>query len=532
MKRKPAQPVFKPYIMNQPSLLPPSLDELIPEGHMVRVVNEAIEQLNLEPLLRQYKGGGTSSYHPRMMLKVIVYAYTQRIYTSRQIAKALGENIHFMWISGRSQPDFRTINHFRSSRMKTVIDEVFAEVLKYLIERGYVQLEHYFLDGTKLEANANKHKVVWAKRTARYKEQLQTKIRELLAEIEQVNEAENEEYGDKDLEEKGGSGGGRIDSQQLAEKMAEVNRRLAEQPGDKKLKAAAKKMEKDYLPRMKKYEEQERKLAGRNSYSKTDEDATCMRMKEDRGAEKPWPKPAYNVQMGTEEQFVLGFSLHQRAGDAGCLIPHLNGVLTRLGRLPKKIIADAGYGSEENYAYLEQYELDNFVKYNTFHREQQRHYKAELIRRKLFRAENFGYDPLLDEFICPAEKRLSYRKTFRIKTDNGYLTERRLYECSECAACPLKPECTKAKGNRTIRISFRLQQYRQQAKQNLLSEEGKDLRARRSVEVETVYGQFKNNMNVRRFLLRGKEKVHNEFGLICIAHNMKKIWSKQQVKRS
>ena len=160
MRHKHDRVTFKPYTMQQPSLLPPSLDELIAADDLVRLVNRAIEALDLQPVLARYKGGGTSSYHPQRMLKVLVYAYTQRIYSSRQIAKALRENILFMWLSGRNQPDFRTLNDFRSKTMKPVIDQVFGAVVEYLVEEGYVQLEHYFLDGTKVEANANKHKVV------------------------------------------------------------------------------------------------------------------------------------------------------------------------------------------------------------------------------------------------------------------------------------------------------------------------------------------------------------------------------------
>ena len=193
MKRKPAAAVFKPYVVGQVRLLPPSYDELIEAGHLVRVVNDAIDQLDLSPLLARYKGGGISSYHPLMMLKILVYAHTQKIYSSRQIAKALREN----------KPDFRTINDFRSSRLKGMIDEVFAEVLEYLIEKGLVKLEHYFVDGTKLEANANKHHVVWAKRTERYKERVRQQTGELLKQIEAEDEAEQAAYGEEDLEERG-----------------------------------------------------------------------------------------------------------------------------------------------------------------------------------------------------------------------------------------------------------------------------------------------------------------------------------------
>jgi hypothetical protein len=336
-------------------------------------------------------------------------------------------------------------------------------------------------------------------------------------------------------------GGGGINAEKIAKKITELNRRLKEQPEDKKLAKAVKVMEKDYLPRQRRYEEQERKLAGRSSYSKTDEDATFMRMKEDRGAEKPWPKPAYNVQNGTEGQFVVGFSLHQCAGDTTCLIPHLEGVKTSLsaiaqrkpelfskpeersGCLPHNLSTDAGYGSEENYAYLEDHQLGNYVKYNTFHREQQHHRKPALVRKAQFRTENLPYDPETDAFICPAHQRLTYRGTSHQRTENGYWTELRHYEASGCNTCPLKPECTRAKHNRHLCVSFRLRRFREQARNNLLSEQGKALRIQRNIEVESVFGHIKHNMHFRRFSLRGLEKVKTEWGLVCIAHNMQKL---------
>lgn len=527
MKRKPAAPVFKPYVMNQVALLPPSYDELIPEEHLVRVVNGAIEKTDLSSLLAQYKGGGTSSYHPKMLLKVLVYAYAERIYSSRRIAKALRENIHFMWISGGNQPDFRTINDFRGSRMKAVIDEVFSAVLEYLVASGHVQLEHYFLDGTKIEADANKHKVVWAKRRETYHQRVGEQIKGLLKEIEATHAAEEAEYGTQDLEEIGGNGQTEINSALLQKTIDKLNQKLRQptrpQKDARPARKALKKLETDCLVRLKKYEQQAETLRGRNSYSKTDPEASCMRMKEDRGAEKPWPKPAYNVQIGTEGQFIVGFSVHGRAGDTACLIPHLEKVRSQLGRLPKNVVADAGYGSEENYSYLEEHALGNYLKYNTFYQDTHPPRKAELLRKRQFRAENFPYDPDHDEFLCPAHQRLHFLSASHLTTDNGYKTDRRLYECDACSSCPLKPECTQAKGNRQIQISFRLAQYRRQARANLTSEAGQQLRTTRSTEVETVFGIVKHNMSFRRFHLRGQQKANTEWGLVSIAHNMKKL---------
>ena len=516
--------------MHQAYLLPPSYDDLIEEGHLVRVVNQAIDQLDLSPLLAKYKGGGTSSYHPKMLLKVLVYAYTQKIYTSRKIAKALRENIHFMWLSGGNRPDFRTINDFRGSRMKGVIDEVFGEVLAYLIEAGKVKLETYFVDGTKIEADANKHKVVWAKRKNTYQKRVRGQIEELLKQIEAENEAEQAAYGEKDLEERGGSegGDGELDAEQLRARIEKLNQRLRERPAREEESRAArkalKKLQDDCLPRLEKYEQQTRTLAGRASYSKTDPDASCLRMKEDRGAEKPWPKPAYNVQMGTEGQFITGFSVHNRAGDTPCLIPHLEQVRKQTGgRLPNKIVADAAYGSEENYAYLEQQNVENFLKYNTFYQDTHRYRNPQVLRAHQFRAEHFAYDPVSDTFICPADKRLHFQYTSRYTSDNGYQSQRHIYECFDCAECPLRSQCTRARGNRKIRISFRLLEYRRKARENLTSAEGQRLRAARSIEVETVFGHIKHNLGFRRFHLRGLEKVKTEWGLVSIAHNLRKL---------
>ena len=548
MKRKSTPPVFKEYLQGQVVLLPTDIEAQIPARHLVRVVNAAIEQMDLRSLLARYKGGGTSSYHPKMLLKVLVYAYTQQLYSSRKIAKALRENIFFMWLSGNQQPDFRTINRFRSEVVKGVIEEIFTSVLELLIEEKYVKLENYFLDGTKIEANANKYSWVWGRSTRHYKRILQEKVKGLIRQIDQVNEAENAEYGERDLEEMGTDEP--FDSHKLEQKIQELNQRLKAQsdkpqveatqpvepaPSEEKLpkprkkrgrkgrsklqkaQAALKKLEGDCLPRQKKYEEQERKLAGRNSYSKTDEDATFMRMKDDY-MKNGQLKPGYNLQMGTEGQFIVGFSMHQRQGDPGCLKPHLEKVKAQLGRLPKNVIADSAYGSEENYAYLNQEQVGNYLKYNFFGKEQRPRYKPDA-----FAADQLKYDPEKNEFICPAGKRLIYQYTFHRQTDNGYRGERRYYQAEDCTDCPLKAQCHKAKGNRRVQISFQLQAWRRQVSQNLTSEIGKKLRSQRGVEVESVFGRLKENWGFRRFLLRGLEKVKTEIGLLCIAHNMAKL---------
>jgi transposase len=526
-KRKAMKPVFKPYNMGQMLLMPQSYEEMIPADHLVRVVNRAVDEIDVESLVGQYAGGGSSSYHPRMMLKVLVYAYCQKIYTSRKIAAALRENIYFMWISGRNTPDFRTINGFRGERMKGVIGEVFSGVVEYLVAEGYVKLEDLFVDGSKIEADANKHKVVWAKRKERYEKRVKEQIQGLLEQIEQANEAEQAEYGERDLEEMGGNGTPDIDGARLKKKIEELNQRLREKAHppeqEKKPRQALKELETDCLPRLEKYEEQTKMLAGRNSYSKTDPSATCMRMKEDRGAKRPWTKPAYNVQLGTEGQFIVAATVHNQSSDAPCFIPLMESMRVGLKRLPKNSSADAAYGSEENYDYLERHEVGNYLKYNTFYQDTHHYRNPEILRQHQFRSDHFEYDETNDQFLCPQKRRLSYLYTSQYKTTNGYQSTRRHYECESCQDCPLKSQCTKAQGNRQIQVSFRLREFRRQARENLTSEQGKQLRAQRSVDVETPFGDIKQNMGFRRFHLRGQEKVNTEWLLVCIAHNMRKL---------
>lgn len=161
MKSRRNRVVFKDYNQNQSMLLPPSLEELIEPNHPVRVVNQVINTIDADSLLHQYKGGGTSSYHPRMLLKVLIYSYLCNIFSSRKMEFALKENIHFMWLSGMSRPDHNTLNRFRSERLKDVLKEIFAQVVLLLVESGHVSLHEVYVDGTKIESRANRYTFVW-----------------------------------------------------------------------------------------------------------------------------------------------------------------------------------------------------------------------------------------------------------------------------------------------------------------------------------------------------------------------------------
>lgn len=501
------------YTMDQ-LCLPMDLEEDIPPHHLVRVVNEAVNRLDDRIFSSAYPGGGRDSYHPKMLTKVIIYAYMQRIYSSREIAKAVRENIMFMWIAGRQRPDFRTINRFRSERMKSVLENVFTAVLQFLVESGYVKLDHYFVDGTKIEANANRYTFVWGKVVVKQQAKLQEKVQALFATIAEAERQDEQEHVGRDLPELGEAA--QITSEKLAEAVAQLEAKLQEKPKDKPLKKAVRTLHKDLLPRLQKYEIQREILGDRNSFSKTDPDATFMRMKEDH-MRNGQLKPGYNVQIGTENQLIIGYSLHQRPTDTRCLKPHLEKVKAALGKLPGTIIADAGYGGEENYAYLESEEIEALIKYGTFHKE-----KSKAWQKDISKIDNWEYNEEEDNWTCAAGRKLVFRNEKKETTESGFEIRKRHYRSVSCEGCPLKSACTKAKGNREISVSLKYLRYKQQVREKLRSEEGYALSVRRMVEPESVFGQVKNNRGFRRFLLRGLPKVSLEVGWLSLAHNLLK----------
>ncbi|MDR2941660.1 MAG: transposase [Treponema sp.] len=256
----------------------------------------------------------------------------------------------------------------------------------------------------------------------------------------------------------------------------------------------------------------------RNSYSKTDHDATFMRMKEDHMGNGQL-KPAYNVQIGTENGFVVGYDIFQNPADTKTLKPHLRRQAKRLGVKPKAVIADAGYGGEENYAYLENKRTVAVIKHGMYRKEESRKWKTDR-----FKTDNWEYSKEGKYYVCPDGRRLTFKERKKKKTDSGYPITADKYECESYKYCRLKKRCTKAKGNRTVERNEQRLRLKRKAHRVLENEYYKPLRKRCSVEVETVFGQIKGNQGYRRFLLRGTAKVSTEWGLLALGYNLKQIY--------
>jgi transposase len=519
-KGKSDKVTYKPYEQHQVYLIPPSADELIPQDHLVRLVNEVIDEMGIERLLRKYQtGGGASRYHPVMMTKLFVYGYMTKICSSRMLAKAARENVMFMWLAGNQKPDFRTLNDFRGKLLKGVMEEIFVTAVKMLASKGYIKLENYFVDGTKIESASGRYTFVWKKAAEKNDKKLDEKLRAYIEMVEKAWDDENGEYGNHDLEELGGKEKfAGTDIKKLAGLLRERIEGLEAGEDKKKLRRELKTIEKDYLPRKKKYEETKRICGKRNSYSKTDPDATFMRMKEDH-MRNGQLKPGYNVQIGTENGFVVGYDLFPNPTDTRMLKPHLRRQAKRLGVKPKVVIADAGYGGEENYRYLENKRTAAVIKYNTYQKEKSRKWKKDI-----FRTENWEYNKKEKYYICPDGRKLTFRETRKKKTDFGYPIEIQRYECESCKYCRKKKQCTKAKKNRVIERNDRWLRLKKKAQRILEDEHYEELRKQRSAEVETVFGQIKGNQGYKRFLLRGTAKASTEWGLLALGYNIKQIF--------
>jgi len=508
--------VFKSSSLHNLELFPVNIFDRISEHHPVKLIETVVDQLDLTHIMQGYKGGGTSAYHPRTMIKILFYSYLSNIYSCRKMAKALTENIHFMYLSGNLTPDFRTINDFRAKRLKDHIQCLFSEVVKMLVESGYVSLDVQYIDGTKIESSSGRYTFVWRGSVEKYKEKLEIKINKILSDIENSIQSDNQESNTEELPRK-------ISSNELKDKLSEINKKLKE-PTQKQARELSK-LQEGHLVKLKDYENKLEVLASRNSFSKTDQDATFMRMKEDH-MKNGQLKPAYNAQISTENQIITHVSIHQKPGDTTTLKSHLEGFENCYKKRSKEVVADAGYGSEENYEMLEDKGIEAYVKYNYFHKEQKR-----TMKNNPFLVKNLFYNPELDFYVCMMGQRMEKVGEGKRISSNGYESKVVYYQAKNCHGCPLRGLCHQSKGNRKIEVNHRLNELKQTAREKLNSEKGLRHRSKRPIEVEAVFGQMKSNNKFTRFTMRGLEKVTLEFLLMAIGHNFRK-WIKKTVQNT
>ena len=500
-----AKVIYKYYNPNDNLLLPPCLGDYLPQNHPSRVVSAIIDRLDMSEIESGYKGGGTSSYNPRMLLKVIVYAYLNNVYSGRQMEKLMVENIAYMWLSGMQTPDFRTINIFRSKRLADKFEKIFTQIVCLLNEEGLVSLKVQYIDGTKIESVANKYTFVWKGSTEKNKAKLEEKVKTVLKNAEEVLAMESTESGEE------------LTSEEMEKRAERILSKMDEEGiSDKKLRKVVEKVKSESAPKMQEYEEKLETLGERNSYSKTDPEATFMRMKED-AMNNGQTKPGYNVQIATENQFITNYGIFQRPTDQGTFIPFITSFSDRYGIQSEEICADSGYGSEQNYAHMSRIGVKPYVKYNMFHAEDKRSRKKNpfLVQNLYFNAEE-------DYYVFPMGQHLVHVGDFISTSDLGYKSLVSKYKAQNCEGCPLRGMCHKGKSDRVIEVNHQNNAYRSEAKALLTSERGLHHRSMRPIEPEAVFGDIKFNHGFKRFRLKSKVKVSVEFGLVATAHNLRK----------
>ena len=509
MKKNKKVLVFRRYDQNQQMMFPPAVEDFIPADHPVRLLNNIINKLNLDFVYQLYDKDGAPAYDPKIMIKILFFAYMQNIYSSRKIEAAVKENVNFMWLAAMQKPDHNTINNFRSKRLQPVLKQIFSEIVIQLNQAGQLTLKDIYTDGTKIEANANKYTFVWGKAMNTQKGKMLERINALWDFTEAVTKQEQLETRPKTTEE--------LTPERVSEIIDQLNKSLEGFKIDNKKKAQLRYAKKNYPDMLERYKKQEEKLGGRNSYSKTDKDATFMRMKEDH-MNNGQLKPGYNWQISTNNQYIVNYSTHQTAGDTTTLIHHLLEFEKLYGTMPDQLTADAGYGSEENYSFAEENDIEAFIKYNYFHKEQKSEFKQDMKQ-----AENLHYNEEEDCFYCPMGQQMRKVCTKTSKTLTGFEQEISFYRAQNCKGCPMRGKCHKGEGNRTIQVNHNLRRLRKKAREKLNSGEGLEKRSRRPIEPEAVFGNIKHNKNFKRLMLRGMKKVEIELGLMAIAHNLSKM---------
>lgn len=504
-------------------VLPLSLEGLVPDDDSVRLLSHELEELDYTLLYQAYSAKGRNpAVDPKTMFKILTYAYSQNIYSSRKIETACRRDINFMWLlAGQKAPDHSTIARFRTGFLLEACEDLFYQIVRRLAAIGELSKETVFIDGTKLEACANKYTFVWKKSVGKWEEKMFSKIeaavllvnREYMqgfaitkenrtAELQKIVDFLDNYCHENSIHFVYGRG----KRKSLHQRYYELFRR--------------------FLDRQLLYDVHNSRFGDRNSYSKTDVDATFLHMKDDhmRNAQL---KPGYNVQIGVDSEYIVSADIFPDRNDVWTLVPFLKTMEQKLGFKYPRVTADSGYESEEGYEFLKANGQAPYIKPQTYEKWKKRSFRKDIGKR-----ENMSYEEKSDTYTCHAGKLLKPVFTKKQKSKSGYQSEITVYECEDCGGCQQKEKCTKAKGNKRLYISKNFIARRQESYENIVSETGVKYRMNRSIQVEGAFGVLKGDYEFQRFLLRGKIKVKLEFLLLCLGYNINKLHAKIQNERT
>lgn len=496
------QDQFTTYERNGQLVIALNCEIMIPENAPVRLLSELLGELDYEALYHAYSPyGRKSAADPRVMFAVLVYGYMQGIYTSRKLEEACRYYVDFIWLRGDEKvPDHSTLARFRTGRCKEVIADLFYQLVKKLEETGEVDHQTVFIDGTKIESRAGRYTFNW--RGTAEKGLAKAK-------------AEAEEYGFKDRE---------AFREYLEEQKAEIE--FVHGSGHRKSEAQKQWEAQDKVcTNWEKYAEQLEIMGeGRNSYSKTDPDATFMKLKEDH-MKNGQLKPAYNLQLAVNSEYITGCELFSDRSDVKTLRPFLKEMEKQQHSRYEEVVADAGYESLENYLYLEANGQTCFIKPTNYDSKKTKKFKAQIGR-----LENMGYDAEEDCYVCAEGRRLPLRRESSQLVEGQWVSTA-WYRCESCAGCPRRAECCRAKDPdqpKELCVKRTFWEKREQATENIASPKGIQLRMCRSIQAEGAFALLKNDFGFRRFITWGRANVRTEMFLYAFAFNVKKYWMKRE----
>ena len=498
--------------------LPLEIGYIIPNNDCVRLLGQFVEELDLSDLYSTYSKVKENQVSPRQMLKIMLYAYHEHNYSSRGIEKACRRDINYMYLlEGRSVPDHATIARFRSLHFAQVADKYLAMAVNYLMDLGEISGKEIFIDGTKIEANANKYTFVWKKSVTKNQAKLLDKTSLLVQECV-------ESYGLREIWH------GQVKEKHLGKILKKLYKIKDKEGVEFVYGSGCRKTQlqkhiellEEYTARLKEYSRKIEVLGDRNSYSKTDPDATFMRMKED-AMRNGQLKPAYNLQLGVDSGYISWLTLSPRPTDTSTLIPFLSGMEVALHHRYPVVVADAGYESEENYSFLESRGISAMIKPANYEISKTRKYKTDISRR-----ENMSYNPDGDYYTCKNGCRLYAHGIRHQKTASGYIRKQTIYRCYECAECPHRAECLKGRNwkipekerFKRLAISRKFERQRKECLERITSEKGIQLRVNRSIQAEGAFARWKEDGAFRQFLCRGQANVYAESVLMAIAQNI------------
>lgn len=517
--------MYQNYITGQTEFVL-NFDFTVSSTHIVRLIDAFVDSIPNEILLKDnVSTTGRPLSHPAIMLKILLFAYSRQTYSGRKIELMLEENIPMRWLARDNHYSYHTINNFRSSsHASELIKQSFVYFSLALKDHDLIKDDAVFIDGTKIEADANKYSFTWKKSVQKYHNSLKEKASALYEELVEKQVIES-----MDLETVQSSSGMELISENITEEIAKLNEEIEQEPkvikgGSPKkrrrrfLGKIKRQLDKDFIPRAKKYEEAERIFQGRNSFSKTDHDATFMCMKEDPMRNREL-KPGYNLQIATHNQFVLDYGLFANPTDTRTLVPFLKQFHST--DFFNYIVADAGYGSEYNYtSIIDQFEKEPLIPYNTFLKEQKRKFKNDISK-----PQNWPYNEEDDYYIDHLGVRFSFYRYSTRKDKYGFKRDLKIYQADKIQLSSELDELAKTSSGRQrqIQVNQTWNYYKEKIKENLSSDEGQSVYRRRKYDVEPVFGRMKRDFGVRRTHLRGQKPVENDIGLVLMSMNLVKL---------